>query len=99
MIAADLPPSSRLTRFSCSPHSPAIRRPTALDPVNAILSTPGWRTSASPASVPPLAAFGPGKVGGDRQREVYQRHRRRRLAEPAETSRRTHLVGDQVGHL
>ena len=34
MIAADLPPSSRLTRLSCSPHSVAMRRPTALDPVN-----------------------------------------------------------------
>ena len=53
MIAADLPPSSRLTRLSCSPHRAAIRRPTALEPVNAILSTPGWRTSASPTSGPP----------------------------------------------
>jgi len=46
-----------------------------------------------------LAAFGPGKVAGDCQREVDQRHRCRRLAQPAETARRTHLVGDQVGHL
>ena len=46
-----------------------------------------------------LAAFGPGKVAGDRQREVHQRYRRRRLAEPTEAARRTHLVGDQVGHL
>ena len=49
-IAADLPPSSRLTRLSCSPHSVAMWRPAALEPVNAILSTPGWRTSASPTS-------------------------------------------------
>ena len=53
MIAADLPPSSRLTLLSCSPHRAAMRRPTALEPVNAILSTPGWRTSASPISGPP----------------------------------------------
>ena len=30
MIAADLPPSSRVTRFSCSPHSAAMRLPAAV---------------------------------------------------------------------
>src|SRR5262245_1833366 len=52
MIAADLPPSSRLTRFSCSPQIDAMRRPAAVEPVNAILSTPGWRTRCSPTSRP-----------------------------------------------
>ena len=52
MIAADLPPSSRLQRFSCSPQIAAMRRPAAVDPVKATLSTPGWRTRCSPASRP-----------------------------------------------
>ena len=175
MIAADLPPSSRLTRLSCSPHRAAMRRPTALEPVNAILSTPGWRTSASPMSGPPgqhrhhalgqvqlldhfgqpqsvqgrfgrgfdddraardqrrdqlghdqelrhvprhdradhadrgpaqvylaehaLAAFLPGEVARGGQRQMHQRRRGRRLAQPAETARGAHLVGDEVGHL
>src|SRR5919204_42672 len=51
-IAADLPPSSRLTRLSCSPQIAAMRRPAAVEPVNAILSTPGWRTRCSPTSRP-----------------------------------------------
>ena len=52
MIAADLPPSSRLTRLSCSPQIEAIVRPAAVEPVKAILSTPGWRTRCSPTSRP-----------------------------------------------
>ena len=52
-IAADLPPSSRLTRLSCSPHAAAMCLPVAEEPVNAILSTPGWRTRDSPVSRPP----------------------------------------------
>lgn len=39
MTAADLPPSSRLTRLSCSPAIEAMRRPARVDPVKAILST------------------------------------------------------------
>ena len=34
MIAADLPPSSRVQRFSCSPQSAPIWRPAAVEPVN-----------------------------------------------------------------
>ena len=52
MIAADLPPSSRLKRFSCSPQIEAIRRPAAVEPVKAILSTPSCRTRCSPTSRP-----------------------------------------------
>ena len=51
-IAADLPPSSRLTRLSCSPHTDAILRPAAVEPVNATLSMPGWATRCSPTSRP-----------------------------------------------
>ncbi|CAM5322397.1 hypothetical protein SANTM175S_09194 [Streptomyces antimycoticus] len=39
MIAADLPPSSRLTRLNCSPAIAAMRRPARVEPVKAILST------------------------------------------------------------
>ncbi len=46
-----------------------------------------------------LAAFRPGKVTRGSQRQVYERHRGRCLAQPAEAARRPHLVGDQVGHL
>ena len=52
MMAADLPPSSRLTRFSCSPQIEAMVRPAAVEPVKAILSTPWWRTRCSPTSRP-----------------------------------------------
>ena len=52
MIAADLPPSSRLTRLSCSPQIDAMVRPAAVEPVKAILSTPLWRTRCSPTSRP-----------------------------------------------
>ena len=52
--AADFPPSSRLTRRNECPHSAAIRRPAAVDPVKATLSTPGWATSASPVATPPV---------------------------------------------
>ncbi len=46
-----------------------------------------------------LAAFRPGEVAGCCQREVHERRRGRCLAEPAETARRPHLGGDEVGHL
>ena len=52
MMAADLPPSSRLTRLSCSPQIEAMVRPAAVEPVKAILSTPWWRTRCSPTSRP-----------------------------------------------
>jgi len=51
-IAADLPPSSRVTRRMSRPHSAPMTRPAAVEPVNATLSTPGWQTSAAPASRP-----------------------------------------------
>ncbi len=51
-IAADLPPSSRLTRLSCSPQTEAILRPAAVEPVKATLSMPGCATRCSPTSRP-----------------------------------------------
>ena len=52
MMAADFPPSSRVQRFSRSPHRPPIRLPAADEPVKEILSTPGWVTRCSPTSRP-----------------------------------------------
>ena len=48
----DLPPSSSDTRFSDPAASRMMPLPTSVDPVNAILSTPGCRTSAMPALPP-----------------------------------------------
>ena len=54
-----LPPISETTRFTwrwssgVSAAARTIASPTALEPVNAIVCTPGWRTSASPASPNP----------------------------------------------
>ena len=49
---AALPPSSMVTGLRCSPATLAACRPTAVEPVKAILSTPGWRSSASPTTWP-----------------------------------------------
>ena len=53
---ADLPPSSSVSPVGRPARAAWMSRPTAVDPVKAILSTPGARTSAAPAS--PL----PGKI-------------------------------------
>src|ERR1700676_4200992 len=54
----DLPPSSRVTRFNVSAALLTIIFPTAALPVKAILSTPGWLTSAAPATSPaPFTTF------------------------------------------
>ena len=53
--AALLPPSSSRVR----PNRPATRGPTAwpirVDPVALSSATPGWSTSASPTSAPPIS--------------------------------------------
>ena len=46
-IAADLPPSSRVTGLRLSPQIPAIRRPAAVGPATATTSTPGCAASIS----------------------------------------------------
>jgi hypothetical protein len=51
MLAA-FPPSSRVTFLR--PAARAISLPTSVEPVNAILSTPGWLTSARPVSPAPV---------------------------------------------
>src|SRR5260370_8247034 len=51
-MLGDLPPSSRVTRLSVSAALLTINFPTTALPVNAILSTPGWATSAAPAVSP-----------------------------------------------
>ena len=52
-----LPPSSSVTRFSERPHLAPISRPTAVEPVNATLSTPSESTSAAPVSPSPVSTF------------------------------------------
>ena len=49
---AFLPPSSSETFFSCGPASPAMRRPTAVLPVNDTALTAGCSTSGSPTAGP-----------------------------------------------
>ncbi len=56
-ISGSIPPSSRLTRFSCSAARTAMRVPTAVDPVNAMHATRGSSTSAAPTSGPPVTTF------------------------------------------
>jgi hypothetical protein len=48
----DLPPSSRLTWARCVAAALITREPTAVEPVNATLSTPGCSASGAPASAP-----------------------------------------------
>ena len=57
MMFGDLPPSSSVTRLSALPAFAPISRPTAVEPVKAILSTPGWSTSAAPVSPSPVTTF------------------------------------------
>ena len=48
MMAADLPPSSRLTLVRLAAHAAATALPTAVDPVKETLSIPGWLTRCAP---------------------------------------------------
>ena len=56
-MLGDLPPSSSVTRLSARPAFAPISRPTAVEPVKAILSTSGWSTSAAPVSPSPVITF------------------------------------------
>src|SRR5207302_11347079 len=49
-MLGDFPPNSSVTRFMVSAALRIISLPTAVDPVKAILSIPGWRTIALPTS-------------------------------------------------
>src|SRR4051794_13643512 len=51
-MLGDLPPSSSAMSATCSAASFMTLEPTAVDPVNDTLSTPGWRASALPAGRP-----------------------------------------------
>src|SRR5215217_3955439 len=57
MMFGDFPPSSRVTRLSARPALAPISRPTSVEPVNAILSTPGWSTSAAPVPPSPVTTL------------------------------------------
>ena len=56
-MLADFPPSSNVSGVSVSAAAAITRRAVAQPPVNDTLSTPGWRTSASPAAAPPTTTF------------------------------------------
>ena len=76
-----LPPSSSVTRLSARPHLAPISRPTAVEPVKATLSTPGWSTSAAPVSPSPVSTLtrARGEAGLERQLAEPQRRQRRLL--------------------
>ena len=57
-MLGDFPPNSSVTRFKLSAAVRAIPRPTAVDPVNAILATSGCSTSRAPHVTPgPATTF------------------------------------------
>ncbi len=51
-MLALLPPSSRVTRFTCSAQPAMIRLPTSVEPVKQTLRTSGWVTKRSPTTEP-----------------------------------------------
>ncbi len=53
MIAALLPPSSRIDRAKRPATTGATRRPIAVEPVADTIGTASWATSAAPTSAPP----------------------------------------------
>src|SRR3546814_14103652 len=53
-IAASLPPSSSVTRFSVGAADSMTRRPVAVEPVKLILSKPVWPVIQGPSASPPL---------------------------------------------
>ena len=52
MIMGSLPPSSSVMRLAPRDASAITRSPVGVEPVNPILRTSGWVTSASPATAP-----------------------------------------------
>ena len=78
MMFGDLPPSSSVTRLSARPALAPISRPTAVEPVNAILSTPGWSTSAAPVSPSPVTHVEHARREADLQRQLAEAQRRQR---------------------
>ena len=57
MMFGDSPPSSSVTRLSAPPAFAPISRPTSVEPVKAILSTPACSTSAAPVLPSPVSTF------------------------------------------
>src|SRR3954462_6285112 len=49
--AADLPPSSRKTRFTVALAAAMIWRPTGVDPVKEMTSTSGWTVGSAPTAL------------------------------------------------
>ena len=82
MTLADLPPSSSVTRLIDSAAPAAIRRPTSVDPVKAILATSGCSTSRCPTTRPGPATTltTPGRDARlERELGEPQRRQRRQL--------------------
>ena len=50
----DLPPSSSVSALPEPAVASRIFRPTSVEPVKAILSTPSWRTISSPVAPSPV---------------------------------------------
>ena len=66
---------------SVSPTARSSDRPTSVEPVKAILSTPGWRARASPMTAP--------RTGHDVEDAVGQAGLGRQLGEPEGASAAT----------
>ena len=56
-IIGFLPPSSSVTCLMCSAAARSTARPLGTLPVNAILGTPGWSTSAAPVAAGPVTTL------------------------------------------
>ncbi len=56
-MSGDLPPNSSVTRLRLPAAARTISWPTAVDPVNATLSTPGWAVRAAPVSPNPVTTL------------------------------------------
>ena len=56
-ICGDLPPSSSDTRAPRAAAVAPMRSPVVVEPVKAILSTPGWSTSAAPVGPRPVTTL------------------------------------------
>src|SRR3546814_15672785 len=64
--AGDFPTSCSVTRARLTAEARTMARPVAVDPVKAILSTPGWLAKAAPAVAPwPVTTLNTpfGKIG------------------------------------
>ena len=90
--AAPFPPSSISCRFMPRPHTSAIRRPTAVEPVKLTMSTSSESTAASPTSG--------ARAADDVHDARWHARRLQRLGHPVDGERvlRGRLHDDRVAH-